>query len=213
MVTVHKPWLDRAGNFPVSHIGGIPHLNEAVAEGPRTGVLHTTEGGWTGSLAVFKQHYAPHFMVGFDADMHRVRIAQLVQIGTMGAALKGHNSKALVQVEMIGFSKETPWVPDSETLEAIASLMAACSTEYGIPLEHPWADGDWGRAGDNPHRESGKYGTVAGWFGHGDVPSPDNHWDPGNLKWSVILDRAREIANDSAMPAAGPHAMADELAH
>src|SRR5262245_2989866 len=25
-----KPWLDEAGRFPIAHIGGIPHYNEAV---------------------------------------------------------------------------------------------------------------------------------------------------------------------------------------
>ena len=74
-----KPWLDQAGKFPIAHVGGIPHLNEAVLpEAPKTGVLHTTEGGWAGSLAIFKEHFAPHFMLGFDADAQKIRIAQLV---------------------------------------------------------------------------------------------------------------------------------------
>src|SRR5271169_4686487 len=143
------PWLERAGRFEVEHIGGIPHFNQPVdLDAPRTGVLHTTEGGWPGSMAVFKQHFAPHFMVGMDISQKRVRIAQLVQVGTIGAALVTHNDHAIVQVEMIGFSKETPWTPDDETLKALAALMAVCKVEYGIPLVHPWADGDFGRAGD-----------------------------------------------------------------
>jgi hypothetical protein len=102
-----KPWLDQAGKFPIAHIGGIPHFNASVLlDAPRTGVLHTTEGGWAGSLAIFKQHFAPHFMLGFDADAQKVRIAQLVQVGTIGAALKAHNNQAIVQIEMIGFSQE-----------------------------------------------------------------------------------------------------------
>jgi hypothetical protein len=215
MADTIKPWLDQAGKFPIAHIGGIPHLNESVDPGnPRTAVLHTTEGGWAGSLSIFKQHFAPHFMLGFDADAQKVRIAQLVQVGTMGAALKAHNNKALVQIEMIGFSKEDPWLPDDETAAALASLMAVCASEYKIPLEHPWADGDFGKAGNNPHRSSGKYGTVAGWYGHGDCPSPDTHWDPGNLKWSVILNMAKQMvaAPGARGPApAGPAAMVAEM--
>ena len=206
-----KPWLDQAGKFPIAHIGGIPHFNEPVPlDAPRTGVLHTTEGGWVGSLAIFKQHFAPHFMVGFDADAQKVRIAQLVQVGTIGAALKAHNNKAIVQIEMIGFSKENAWLPDDETLSALASLMGVCASEYGIPLEHPWADGDFGKAGNNPHRSSGKYGEIPGWFGHGDCPSPDTHWDPGNLKWSVVLETAKETTGGTGMAQsakAGPAAM------
>jgi hypothetical protein len=143
-----KPWLEQAGKYPIAHIGGIPHINEGVLlDAPRTGVLHTTEGGWAGSLAIFKHHFAPHFMLGFDADVQKVRIAQLVQVGTIGAALRAHNNQAIVQVEMIGRSKEKPWLPDDETVEALASLMAACANEYAIPLEHPWPDGDFGKFG------------------------------------------------------------------
>jgi hypothetical protein len=195
-------------------MGGIPHFNEEVPlDAARTGVLHTTEGGWAGSLAIFKQHFAPHFMLGFDADAQKVRIAQLVQVGTIGAALKAHNNQAIVQIEMIGFSKEQPWLPDDETAAALASLMAVCASEYGIPLEHPWPDGNFGKAGNNPHRSSGKYGTMPGWYGHGDCPSPDTHWDPGNLKWSVILGSAKQMADDLGAPssaAAGPAAMLSE---
>jgi hypothetical protein len=115
---------------------------------------------------------------------------------------------------MIGFSKETPWLPDDETTAAPASLMAVCASEYGIPLDHPWVDGDFGKAGKNPHRSSGKYGKVPGWYGHGDCPNPDTHWDPGNLRWSVVINMAKEMTNiHSAPPAppAGPAAMmADE---
>jgi hypothetical protein len=206
-----KPWLDQAGKFPISHIGGIPHFNTAVSlSTPRTGVLHTTEGGWAGSMSIFQHHYAPHFLVGLDASQGKVRIAQLVQIGTIGAALRAHNNKAIVQIEMIGFSKTHPWLPDDETLEALASLMAVCALEYRIPLTHPWPDGNFGAAGNNSHRSSGKYGTEPGWFGHGDCPNPDAHWDPGNLKWSVILTKAQAIVNSlgASSPSAGPAAMA-----
>lgn len=212
MTKALKPWLDQAGKFPIDHIGGIPHYNQSVDHAsPPTGVLHTTEGGWAGSLSVFKKHFAPHFMLGFDAVAQKVRIAQLVQIGTIGAAMKGHNNKVLVQIEMIGFSKETPWLPDAETLDALASLMAICWKEYGIPLSHPWKDGDFGKAGDNPHRGSGDFGKTAGWYGHGDCPSPDTHWDPGNLKWSVVFAKAKahtEELGTHSLVAAGPELMA-----
>jgi len=151
-------------------------------------------------------------MLGYDADAQKVRIAQLVQVGTIGAALVTHNNQAIVQIEMVGFSKETPWVPDDDTAAALASLMATCASEYGIPLSHPWPDGDFGKAGNNPHRSSGKFGRIAGWYGHGDCPSPDTHWDPGNLKWSVIFDMAKQMVDDSGgaprVAMAGPAAMA-----
>ncbi len=202
-----KPWLDRAGRFAIEHIGGIPHFSQPVdLDAPRTGVLHTTEGEWDGSLSVFKQHYAPHFLLGVDRSQGRVRIAQLVQVGTIGAALVTHNWLAIVQVEMIGYSKETLWRPDDETAEAIAALMAVCKSEYGIPLAHPWPDGDFGRAGMNPHRSAGKFGVVPGWYGHGDCSSPDTHWDPGALEWGHLFALASTMPEANASPTLPPPA-------
>ncbi|MGO9429778.1 peptidoglycan-binding domain-containing protein [Rhodoblastus sp.] len=204
------PWLAKAGRFDVEQIGGIPHFNQPIAEGaPPTGVLHTTEpgpnatpeAGWTSALSVFKQHYAPHFLVGPG------RIAQLVQVGTIGAALVTHNWLALVQVEVVGSSKETLWSFDDATAEAVAALMAACKAEYGIPLTRPWADGVYGMArASDPHRNHGEFGHVAGWFGHGDVPSPDSHWDPGALEWTKLFALAAEMPHASAAPTIAPPA-------
>ena len=204
--------LTKAGKFPVEQIGGIPHLNQAVdLSFPRTGVIHTTEkgaaatdaNGWDGALSVFKQHWAPHFLVGAG------RIAQLVQIGTMSAALVSNNVHAIVQIEVVADSQQTLWLPDEPTLDALASLLAACQSEYGIPLAHPFPDGDWGRYGDNPHRHAGKWGAVAAWYGHADVPSvpghpEEDHWDPGNLRWSALLDRARSMTDILHAPATIP---------
>ena len=183
-----RPWLERAGRFTIEPLP-CPHFLQPVdASAPAAGVLHTTEGGWDGSLAVFKRHYAPHFLVGAG------RIAQLAPVGLIGAALVTHNWLALVQVEVVGFSKQTPWMFDDPTAEAVASLMAACKAEYGIPLTRPWPDGVYGMARANdPHRNGGQFGHVAGWFGHGDVPAPDSHWDPGDLEWSKLFSAAAAI--------------------
>jgi hypothetical protein len=191
--------INKAGSFPVVQVP-CPHFNQPVRlELPRTGVLHTTEGGWRGSFGVFRTHFAPHFVVGAN-EYGEVGISQLVPVGFMGAALRAHNNMVLVQIEMIGFSEETPWLPgetnknpNPQTLDALASLMNVCREEWGIPLSHPWPDGDYGRAGHNPHRSSGKFGKVPGWFGHGDMPDPDVHWDPGNLKWSKVFERCQEL--------------------
>ena len=201
------PWLAKAGRFDVEHVGGIPHENaSADFTAPPAAVLHTTEGGTIeGAMSVFRTHYAPQFVLGKDAT-GKVRILQLLQVGTLGLALEKHNALALVQVEMAGFSKETLWLPDDETGEALASLMAACKAEYGIPLSHPWADGDFGLAGYNtPHRHSGNFGKVAGWYGHGDIPD-NQHWDPGDFRWSVIFTRAGAMPHASAAPTIAPPA-------
>jgi len=201
-----KPWLTQVGRFPVEHIGGIPlfEIKPVDLSAPRAGVAHTTEGSTIeGALAVFKVHYAPHFLLGKDSAGH-VRVMQLVQIGVMGLALEAHNNLALVQVEIVGFSQEKPYSFDAETAEAVASLFASCHAEYGIPLSHPWPDGDYGRAGyKTAHRASGKFGRVAGWFAHADIP--DNaHWDVGNLRWSELMVAAMAMEHAHAPPSPTP---------
>jgi len=201
-------WLTKAGDFPVQHIGGIPHFPQHVNTGwPPAGVLHTTEGGTIeGAMSVFRTHFAPHFVLGKSAHSGVV-IYQLVPIGFIGAALVTHNNMAIVQVEMVGFSKETLWFTDDETAAALAGLMAACRDEYGIPLSRPWADGVYGKASaSDPHRNGGQFGKYAGWFGHGDVPAPDSHWDPGAFEWSKAFALAAKISPRS--PTAEPIAPA-----
>lgn len=191
-------WLDDVGKFKVEKIP-CPHFSLAVdLAAPRTGVIHTTEGAWISSMGVFKTHYAPHFIVGAG------RIAQLVPIGLIGAALVTHNDHAIVQIEVVSKSQQSLWLPDDATVEALAALMAVCQREYGIPLTHPWPDGDYGVYGDNPHRHAGKWGVVAGWFGHGDVPAPDAHWDPGALRWSALLAKAAAMTAITQAPGWAP---------
>lgn len=199
-MTALRAIIDKAGKYPVVQ-APCPCFQHELADltVPAAGVLHTTEGGWNGSMDVFKVHYAPHFALGLNAS-GKPEIAQLVPVGIIGAACVGHNNKARVQIEMIGYAKEEAWLPDDDTLDVLASLMLVCRDEWGIPLSHPWSDGDYGRAGDNPHRHSGKFGTVAGWFGHADMPPMDSHWDPGNLQWSKVFAHAASI-DRSAVPA------------
>jgi hypothetical protein len=108
---------------------------------------------------------------------------------------------AIVQIEFAGYSEEQLWLPEPPTLDALCSLMNVCQREWGIPLEHPWPDGDFGLAGSsirNTHRRSGKFGHIAGWYGHGDLPDPDVHWDPGALEWSKVFARCGELEAEGA---------------
>ena len=199
-----KPtWIDRAGKFPVTKLKA-PHYQRPVnLDFPRTGVLHTTEGGWRGSFGILSTHFSPHFMLGLNEQTKRVEIGQYIPIGLMGYSMRGHDEDVIVQIEMIGYAEEKLWLPGktkrnptAETLEALCSLMNICWHEWGIPLTHPWKDGDFGLAGSsrrNKHRSSGYFGRVAGWYGHGDVPDPDVHWDPGALEWSKVFARCHEL--------------------
>jgi hypothetical protein len=195
-----KAYLSQALKYPIHlDMADKPHHDARVdLQAPRAGVLHTTEGGWTGSEQVFREHpFAPHFMVGLVYGAPRIE--QYVPVGMLAGTCRGHNDKAIVQIEMIGFADEKLWLPDPVTLDALCSLMVTCEAEYDIPLSHPWPDGDFGLAGSsrrNTHRKSGKYGSVAGWFGHADVPDPDRHWDPGNLKWSAVFEHCQRLKGE-----------------
>lgn len=183
--------ITRAGNFPVRQVPVRHYPNTVNFSRPRCAVLHTVEGTWAGGMAILTRHYAPHFMLGLNNK--KAEIVQFVPIGFIGAALRANNDQALVQVEMVGFSKEKPWLPDGQTLDALCSLMNVCEREWGIPRAHPWPDNDWGRAGERtPHRASGKFGHIAGWYGHQDVPE-NTHWDVGALQWSRVFDRCHEL--------------------
>lgn len=186
-----KSVINYAGKYPVRQVS-VHHLSETVSfDKPRTGVLHTTEIPWAESLKELTLHHAPHFMVGLNGK--KAEIVQFVPINFMGAALLHNNNDALVQIEMVGYSQEKLWLPDDKTLDALCSLMNVCEAEWGIPLSHPWPDGDYGMYGANtPHRKSGKWGHVAGWYGHADVPE-NLHWDPGNIQWSKVFDHCHEL--------------------
>ena len=190
-----RKFIDKAGKFPVVQTP-CPFFSSQLVDldAPPAGILHTTEGAWNPSMGVFRVHYAPHFIVGLNPQ-GQAEIAQLVPVGVIGAACRAHNNKARVEIEMVGKSLETLWQPDPATMDALASLMVVCRDEWEIPLFHPWPVGDYGRAGHNAHRSSGKYGSVAGWFGHADMPDPDTHWDPGNFNWPAVFARAAVLSS------------------
>jgi len=201
-----SPWLTKVGTYEVEKIPCPYSRKKVQLELPRAGILHTEEGQWEGSISIFKHHFAPHFTVGMDNATGKVRIAQLVPIGYIGSACRAHNDEAIVQIEMVGFSQTKPWYPHGkvarddghivdygDTDVALARLMIEIEKEYGVPLSHPYADDDWGRAGHNPHRTSGKFGHIAGWYSHGDMPDPDQHWDCGHLQWTRLFKLAEDI--------------------
>lgn len=194
-----KPWLTKAGEYRIEK-DPCPHPNADVQTGkPPMGVLHTTEGGWSSAMAVFKQHYAPHFLVGPR------RIAQLVPLGKMSTALEhpgGYpetNRVCRAQIEVVSFSKTTPYKFDAGTMDALASLMAALKDEAQIPLTRPWPEAmpalPW--ATIRFSRRQSKWGSESGWYGHVEVPG-NRHWDPGWLQWDELMWLAR--SKDTAPP-------------
>lgn len=177
-------WLASAGPFTIEHIPCPDYAGSVDTAAPPKGVLHTTEGGWDGSMSVFRKHYAPHFLVGPG------RIAQLLPLGRAAAALEHPsgtpptNGVARVQIEIVGYSQHTPWLPDIKTLDALAWLMAELNRVADIPLTRAVVG-----------RDAVKFAKATGWLGHADVPG-NSHWDPGALDYAALLARAQGHAAD-----------------
>jgi len=194
-------WLKSAGRFRVESMP-MPHPGRRVdMDASRVGVMHTIEGSLESGLAVFRQHFAPHFTVGRDRN-GRLRVLQHIPLGFMAAALKNlpggveTNFEAEVQIELAGHSSTSPWLPDSGVTVALASLMATLNRTVGIPLSRPFPDRmpplPWATS-SFPRRHAGRWGLVSGWYGHVEVPE-NNHWDPGALRWSPLLRMARGVS-------------------
>lgn len=205
-----KPWLGKTvdGKFAIEKIP-CPHPHAPVdLRKPPAGVMHTTEGSFASAMSVFRQHYAPHFLVGPH------RIAQLVPLGDMAAALENPpggvetNAWARVQVEVAGFSKKAAYSFDAGTTDALASLLATLKLEADIPLARPFPDAMPRPSTTWPstkfkRRLSGKWGIVSGWYGHVEVPE-NRHWDPGALKWAPLLLEAQKRMPKIPLPAPKP---------
>lgn len=195
-----EPWLTSVGGVRVERIT-VPHALVAVdTSRPPSGVGHTTEGGWTSSLNVFKQHYAPHFMLGRD-ETGRIRIAQFVPLGYEAASLENPpggvetNRWARCQFELVGVSSLQPWLPGPDVSHLLAAFLAVIRDHSltQIPLRRPFPDAlppgvTWATP-SNPRRQSGKWGIEAGWYNHMEVPEND-HWDMGAFQWNEMFKQA-----------------------
>ena len=189
-----QEWLTKADGYQIERIP-CPHPNEPVDLGrPPAGVLHTVEGGWESGMSVFRKHFAPHFLVGRDR-LGKTRIAQLVPLGKLACALENDpggtetNRWLRAQVELVGFSKQKPWLPDAKTLDALVALMRTLEQVADIPFSRPFGaampSAPWASA-QNSHRRSGTFGSKPGWYGHVDMPE-NEHWDPGHLRWDALF--------------------------
>jgi hypothetical protein len=203
-----RGWLTKTlDGRTIEHVP-CPNPGGAVdTSAPPTGVIHTIEGGLDGGMSVFRVHFAPHFTLDEE------RIIQLVPLGTMAAALENHaggvetNGIARVQIEVAGHSREHPWCCDPPLDDALAGLLATLQHAADIPLSRPWPDAmppkPWATY-EFARRKEAKWGHVAGWFGHVEVPE-NEHWDPGALEWETILGKARQIAGGGPTPDPDPH--------
>jgi hypothetical protein len=159
-------------------------------------VLHTTESDHiNGAVASLNgDHFAPTFVVGENM------IIQTRPIGIQGAALHDPaNRRAEIQIEVVGRSKQTPWMFDKPSLDPLVSVLGWCNKNLGIPLRVPC---DWPEdysdlrgtiwASKNKRRiqaEAGAWEKEKGIWMHMECPwqGPSYHWDCGALPRRTLI--------------------------
>jgi hypothetical protein len=176
-------WLTSAGGVSVQRLDtGFQrtHTSSDLTK-PRKGVLHTPEGGWDGSLSVFRDRGTPTFMVGRN-DAGKVSVAQFMPLGERALTLLDEsttplrtNHWAVCQIELVGFSKRTAWFPEDAVAKVLADVVRQASAEMKIPL----------RRGGDGTRSVTRWTNEAGWFGHIEVPE-NSHWDPGTFEYKKL---------------------------
>lgn len=202
MADIQKRWLEKiGGSVEVERITDVKRSGvTSDLSVPPKGVLHTTEGGWDGSLSVFRNVTGtPTFMGGFDVTSGRHRVAQFMPIGEMALTLKNAaggtetNREVRVQIEALGFSQfggKKRWFLGVDrkslseaTKNMLADLVWSAGEAAGIPHRH--AGLGFG------NRSVSQWDSEAGWYAHSEAPEND-HGDVGNeFDWDDLFARGQ----------------------
>jgi hypothetical protein len=192
-------WLTRIGDFAVRK-AEIPRPKNAHYYNnshTQLGVLHTTESDTVQSAFVTLRanHSAPHFIAGEN------QILQCRPINKQAAALRAANvynpnTDAALQIEMVGRSKQSLWLPAEGSLRPVVAIMRwAAGDPLNIPLQRPldaWLDDcsdcklPWAVSGNSRRLAKNIWPKSKGWYMHMEVPL-NNHWDCGALRIREIL--------------------------
>jgi len=197
-------WVKKIGEFPVERIEGVHRTGSSVdLSKPPVCVLHTTQGTWANSIAVYRKKLtAPTFQVAAH------RIGQCVPLGEAAAALESKhggvetNLWTRAQIEVVFSVTDPPhrgrWMLDEGTLATLVAVMRKLHEDCDIPFERAF-EFEETLAGtlaspDYERRHVGKWGHVPGYWGHVEVPE-NAHWDPGNLDYDILFERARKLTD------------------
>ena len=199
-------WVQQIGDFRVERPGGVLRTGASVdLSRPPICVIHTTQCPWDVAIRAFRTKLStPTFQVGPR------RIAQFIPLGEMAGALQNlsggveTNRWARVQIEVVFTvvdpTHRRPFLFDDAILAPLVALMRMLREDCGIPFERPFPPDPVmeGRLAtfDFARRHSGKWGREAGYFGHLEAPEND-HWDPGNLDYAKLFERASELQHIS----------------
>ena len=199
-----SPWLDRIGEFEVERAeikrpGNRPYFNNSHT---MVGVMHTTESNTVSSAfnALSSSRSAPHFIAGEG------RILQCRPINVQAAALRSTsqynpNTDAACQIEMVGHSQQTLWLPPDSSLRPTVAIMRwAAGEPLSIPLRRPldaWRDDcsdcalPWAVTTNARRRTQDVWPREKGWYMHMEVPV-NHHWDCGALRMRDMLQMAAQ---------------------
>jgi N-acetyl-anhydromuramyl-L-alanine amidase AmpD len=140
-------------------------------------VWHTTE---TSGLPNYGGS-APHFTL----DPADGRLWQHIPLDRAARALKagGPNFWNTVQVELLGFAKDTPtW--SATRYSRIAALARWIEANFGVPRQ---CSVEFAGDGQTPHLPTAEaVKAYAGHIGHQHIKGND-HWDPGRLRIDLVL--------------------------
>lgn len=163
--------------------------------GPFRLVLHTTEGGWDGSIAALDRGSWPHFLM----EPSTRRKLQAIGLSRAGKALQNlaggveTNRRSAIQVEIVGFARDARHWPD-DWYDWLGAELGVAMRECGIPLRDPpfydQLDGFTLATPTARQRMSFPgWNAFAGVCGHQHVPE-NSHWDPGAFRLARFLQAA-----------------------
>ncbi len=150
-------------------------------------VIHTTEGsGWHNYGAT---GFGPHMTWKDEWRQHIPLTKSATALTDPASTPVRENRDNVIQIELVGFAKDSPNMP-ANTIEAVAQLIAWLH-KYGLPLV---IVEKWTGVNTTARMTSDEFDAFKGVCGHQHV-SGNDHWDPGQLPWQKIINRAKEIVN------------------
>jgi len=148
--------------------------------------LHTTEtSGYVEQL-----RFPSEFQVGEGV------IGQHRPLWARGSAVDEHDHD-LVQIEIVGFSKLRPWLPEPSSLSPLVALMALLhrrgfvQTALRRPDRWPLELDRLPAAVETYYRRSEVW-DARYVYGHVEIPG-DEHWDPGSLDYPALFSMVRDV--------------------
>lgn len=169
--------------------------------GPRKFVIHTTEGSTAaGAFAAYEDGGVPHFT--WVLPSRGAAKYQHIDTAVAASALRNEsggvqtNRDSAIQVEIVGFSKDTRYLDDDDLKWLGDAIREVCEREAIDWHKAPtFYDGQSGFTLATPtarqRMSEATWDAYNGVCGHQHVPE-NSHWDPGALDYPRLLQLQEE---------------------